>query len=299
MKKLILILLLTLLGTGVATAQDAVVRSFSAEPMDVTARQHSRLDLHGVKCAVVKVQVVADGVAFKGNLIGEPVENPGEYWVYLTEGTKQFQILSRSFLPLMYYFPEPLRSGLTYVLTLQAPQPSASSANNPTVADVDITKNYEIFQNSSTKKWGFKHNNNVVIPAQYDWAGEFSEGLAQVIINGKYGHIDKNGAIVVPAKYDNAGFFKNGLALVQIKGRWGYIDKTGNLVISARFDNAWEFNKDLAKVEIKGKYSFIDKTGRVVIPAIYDDAWGFVNGKCHVTAYGRRFYIDRYGNEVE
>ena len=113
MKKLLIIILLAMAGAIGATAQEATVKSFETAPMDVTAQQYARLDLHGEKCAVVKVRVIADGVAFKGNLIGEPVENPGEYWVYLTGGTKQVQILSRSFLPFMYYFPEPLQGGVT------------------------------------------------------------------------------------------------------------------------------------------------------------------------------------------
>jgi len=35
----------------------------------------------------------------------------------------------------------------------------------------------------------------MVIPAVYDDAGSFSEGLAQVKINGKYGFIDTKGNI--------------------------------------------------------------------------------------------------------
>ena len=128
MKKLLIIILLAMAGAIGATAQEATVKSFETAPMDVTAQQYARLDLHREKCAVVKVRVIADGVAFKGNLIGEPVENPGEYWVYLTGGTKQVQILSRSFLPFMYYFPAPLQGGVTYVLTLLAPQAAGGSA---------------------------------------------------------------------------------------------------------------------------------------------------------------------------
>ena len=127
MKKFFLILLMALAVVS-ATSQKAVVESFEVAPMDVTAQKYARLDLHGEKCAVVKVRVIADAVAFKGNLIGEPVENPGEYWVYLTGGTKQVQILSRSFLPFMYNFDEPLKGGVTYVLTLLAPQPAAGAA---------------------------------------------------------------------------------------------------------------------------------------------------------------------------
>ncbi|MDY2916792.1 MAG: PEGA domain-containing protein, partial [Muribaculaceae bacterium] len=128
MKNLFLTILLVVATVVTAAAQKAEVESFEATPMDVTAQQFARLDLHGEKCAVVKVRVIADGVAFQGNLIGEPVEKPGEYWVYLTDGTKQFQILSRSFLPFMYNFDEPLKGGVTYVLTLLAPQPAAGAA---------------------------------------------------------------------------------------------------------------------------------------------------------------------------
>lgn len=129
MKKLILFILLTLAGAASSAAQKAVVEGFEASDKDSTAQQYARFDLHGRKCAVVKVRVISDGVAFKGNLIGEPVEKPDEHWVYLTEGTKFMQILSSSFLPFMYNFPEPLQGGVTYVLTLRSPESAPSRAN--------------------------------------------------------------------------------------------------------------------------------------------------------------------------
>ena len=549
MKKLLIIILLAMAGAIGATAQEATVKSFETAPMDVTAQQYARLDLHREKCAVVKVRVIADGVAFKGNLIGEPVENPGEYWVYLTGGTKQVQILSRSFLPFMYYFPEPLQGGVTYVLTLLAPQAAGGSApqgpvanflvlkvapasahvtvdgkermvNNgvatvkldagthtyrvashgyapqegtvvmdgkkltrtvtlvstmptltvttatpgteifvnderkgtdrwsgqllpdnytvegrlaghrtfsrsltlaeshsltvaipaltaitgtlsvdytpvdatitidgraagttpnvitdlpvgthsvtisapgytpatltatvaesspatltgslsplptdPYADDIALTKEYKEFRDSSTGKWGYKHNGRVVIPAQYYDARYFSEGLANVQINDKYGFIDKTGTVVIPAKFDDAwsfreglasvkindkyGFidktgtvvipakfdyavcFSEGLARVNINGKYGFIDKTGTMVIPVNFDEAWDFSEGLASVKINDKYGFIDKTGTVVIPAKFDGAGYFDNGKAQVVLNGRWFYIDRNGNEVQ
>ena len=71
MKKLLLILLTSIVCVGIAMAQDAVVRSFEAAPMDVTAQQYSRLDRNGVKCALVKVQVIAADVRFQGNVMGD------------------------------------------------------------------------------------------------------------------------------------------------------------------------------------------------------------------------------------
>jgi len=43
-------------------------------------------------------------------------------------------------------------------------------------------------------KWGFSdENKNIVIPLLYDNAISFSEGLAAVELNGKWGYIDTKG----------------------------------------------------------------------------------------------------------
>ena len=122
MKKLLFVIIAMAMCAVTAVAQKAVVEGFEVASMDLSARTNARLDLHGVRCALVKVRVIADGVVFRGNTIGEPEKHPGEYWVYLTDGTKMVEIASDTFLPFMYYFKEPLQSGVTYVLTLQAPQ---------------------------------------------------------------------------------------------------------------------------------------------------------------------------------
>lgn len=42
---------------------------------------------------------------------------------------------------------------------------------------------------------------------KYDEVGEFSNGVAQVKLNGKIGIVDKEGNEVVPCKYDNLSTF--------------------------------------------------------------------------------------------
>lgn len=113
-----------------AQAQKAVVESFGSTN-DLSAQKYSRDDLNGRKCALVKVQVIAQDVTFQGNVMGDVKEQSGEYWVYMTDGTKQLKVLSRSFTPLMYKFPEPLTGGVTYVLTLTAPQSAAAASSRP------------------------------------------------------------------------------------------------------------------------------------------------------------------------
>ena len=71
MKKIVLILFAVLCGAVAAVAQKAVVESFEAAPMDVTAQKYARLDKHGEKCALVKVSVVAPNVTFQGNVMGD------------------------------------------------------------------------------------------------------------------------------------------------------------------------------------------------------------------------------------
>ena len=98
MKKLLVIILLAVIGAARGAAQDAKVRSFEAAPMDVTAQKYARLDLHGEKCARVKVIVVAQGVTFQGNVMGDVQKHGSEYWVYLLGGTKMLRIMSENFL---------------------------------------------------------------------------------------------------------------------------------------------------------------------------------------------------------
>ena len=55
----------------------------------------------------------------------------------------------------------------------------------------------------------------------------FSEGLALIRLNGKYGFIDKSGTEVIPCKYDEAYSFYKGRAEVKLNGKQGYVNKSG------------------------------------------------------------------------
>ncbi|APA52029.1 hypothetical protein BLD35_02145 [Campylobacter coli] len=65
---------------------------------------------------------------------------------------------------------------------------------------------------------------------------DFSEGLAKVELNRKYGFMDKNGKIVIEPKFDGVGNFSEGLAAVGLNGKWGFIDKNGEFAIKPKFD---------------------------------------------------------------
>jgi hypothetical protein len=138
-----------------------------------------------------------------------------------------------------------------------------------------------------------------IIPLKYDYAGDFSEGLVLMKLHGKHGYVDKTGKEVIPLKYDDAGYFSDGLAVVRLNSKYGYIDKTGKEVIPFKYDRAGYFFEGLAYVELNGKYGYIDKTGNEVIPLKYDYAGDFSEGLAYVKLDGEEFSINKNGECVK
>ena len=83
-----------------------------------------------------------------------------------------------------------------------------------------ISGNKVGFANSETQK--------IVIPCKYDFTSKFSEGLAAVKLNEKYGFIDKTVREVIPCRYDEVTDFIEGLAKVKLDDKEGVIDRFGN-----------------------------------------------------------------------
>lgn len=102
----------------------------------------------------------------------------------------------------------------------------------------------------------------------YNSVGRFSEGLAAVSKNDLFGYIDKSGAEVVPPQYKYADEFSEGLACVSVtkKGTeyFGYIDKTGKTVIAPQFSVGNAFFDSVARVMLKDSNMLIDRHGNVL-----------------------------------
>src|SRR5690606_38660524 len=97
----------------------------------------------------------------------------------------------------------------------------------------------------------------LIIPFEFDAivAGEggeslefndFSEGLAAVNKNDKYGFIDTKGKVVIEPKYDWASSFSDGLAIVSAEGLYGAIDKKGKTVIPFEYQALADFQEGFA-----------------------------------------------------
>lgn len=93
-------------------------------------------------------------------------------------------------------------------------------------ANPDLMPHTESF--SGSLKTGFKDKKgNLVIPAEWDFAGLFTEGFAPVNRNGKWGYINTQGQLIIPLTYDNADNFWQGVAKVEKNCQSFHIDKQG------------------------------------------------------------------------
>ena len=199
------------------------------------------------------------------------------------------------------------------------------------------------YKNVKEKKWWVEKKKKyktgeVVIPFKYDNALNFSEGLAAVELNGKWGFINKSGKEVIPLKYDSIRSFSEGFAAVKLSDKWGYINKSGKEVIPLKYDYVENFSKGLAEVVLNGitikinksdknvtpsiygrrskygnvlefneglapvmslfKWGYINKSGKEVTPLKYDHALGFSEGLAAVEINNKWGYVNKSGKEV-
>lgn len=141
------------------------------------------------------------------------------------------------------------------------------------------------------------------INPQFDSEIKFGEdGIALVRQNKKYGYIDLDGIFVVEPTYEDAKDFRCGRAAVMIDGKWGYIDRFGDLAIAAEFYIADDFDEcglARAKVGSEDLFGFINKDGDWVLTPIYTRAWSFKNGAALVEKEdGTRYYLNKRGKPI-
>ena len=99
-KKLAIGFFLVLFLRPALRAQELIVKNFRESDHDLAARTQSRKDINDNYCALLKVQLVASGAQFDGNVIGKVPFKNNEYWVYMSQGSKRLKIYHPDYLPL-------------------------------------------------------------------------------------------------------------------------------------------------------------------------------------------------------
>jgi WG containing repeat len=121
--------------------------------------------------------------------------------------------------------------------------------------------------------WGYINlKGELIIPAKYRKAFEFSDGYAVVLEEGskQYYFINEKGEKLA-TEVTSFGLkeifglgvkgFQGGFAPVKIKDKWGFLDKSGKMAIAAKYTNVGEFYDGYSIGEINKKHFIISSDG--------------------------------------
>lgn len=152
------------------------------------------------------------------------------------------------------------------------------NAQSHSTKTVNYSTDINLFPIKQDNKWGYiDKTGKVVIAAEFDQASFFSQGLAFVRKDNKIEVINSRGEteFYLPNNVNNYAAFSEDLAVVAINGKYGFINKKGEIVITPQFDQARSFSEGLAVVKIGNHYGFIDKSGQTVVNPQFFSATSF------------------------
>lgn len=150
-------------------------------------------------------------------------------------------------------------------------------------------------------KWGFiDAQGNKVIDTKYDEASSFTKGAAIAKQNGKFFLINKKGEPVNGNKYDAAGNPDNGTFPVQKDNMTGLIDSKGNIIIDLKqnYASLLYMAEDRVWASKDGKWGLLDNTGKAITEFIFDGANFFKNGYAVVMQNDKYGVINKAGKFV-
>lgn len=110
------------------------------------------------------------------------------------------------------------------------------------------------------------------IEPQYENAEIFTEQIAAVKIDGKYGAINENGELVFPAVYDSMKYRSFGVLPACRDGEWYFLGPDGEPTVGP-FEDAESYEFGFAAVKRGGKWGYIDKSGVDATAFVYDEAY--------------------------
>lgn len=148
------------------------------------------------------------------------------------------------------------------------------------------------------KSWRFLNKKGKSIISKLENATPFSEKLASVKIDGKWGVINTKGNFVIEPNYEYIGEFHDGLAKFMKDEKYGFIDKVGNVIIEPIYDEVGNFSEGLAYILQDEKYGFIDKNGKLIVKPKYNSVGEFKEGMCWVKEGKKVGYINKKGKLI-
>ncbi len=143
---------------------------------------------------------------------------------------------------------------------------------------------------AKNKKRGFfnRYTGEVDIPAEYDAAWCFNDGVAGVCVGDSVFFINHDGNPINSRKYlrmpgRNYAYHGNYFAFTE-NGKKGLVDRKGNVTIPAVYDDISSMDHNLWCVNSEGKYGTVNADGKFIIPCEYKDIFIYPEGGIVVVA---------------
>lgn len=149
-------------------------------------------------------------------------------------------------------------------------------------------------------KFGFiDTSGNVVVPLEFEKAGDFSNGYAAAFKEDKWGFIDTSGNWVIQPSYDRVKAFSAGYALVLKEDRWRYIDASEKELTTPVLEKYYDFDENgIAFYRKEKKIGLMNTTGKVFLEPTYDAIKPFVEGYARVKNNDLWGMIDTEGKVI-
>jgi|GEM_PF-5651114 len=173
--------------------------------------------------------------------------------------------------------------------------PQAAQISKPPPSAEEYRRTFTRDYYRSPYGWGWlDENGEVVIPPQYDEAGDFHEGLAAVSRKGLWGYIDRSGREAIPLEYLTASHFAGGYAAVRnFDNRVGVIDRSGKVVLPFRYEEVSIAPHSIALVRSDSGYYYFIHLRHFKKSKPWPKAWNFGKAStARVRESGKYYLID-------
>lgn len=148
------------------------------------------------------------------------------------------------------------------------------------ITDYKSTDSYAVFSQKGKRGYFSLIDGEIAIPAQYQAAWKFSEGLGAVVKDNKLGFINSTGNVVIPFKFycklRSAAkvdyLFTNGIcAAMDETGKLGFINTKGDWIFKPQYDFIGNPVNGYRVVAIGSKAGVIDSLLKIKLPLEYEE----------------------------
>lgn len=169
-------------------------------------------------------------------------------------------------------------------------------------ATSDLGTDFYFYNDGTGKSYIANKETREKIHKGLDWIARPEDGDSLVVFakDGKRGFLSRRTAnIVIPAKYDAAWCFNNGVAGVCEGDSVYFIDHSGKPIYSRKFKREkghnYTYHGNYFANQVGEKFGLVDLHGNDVTPAIYEDLFAMANNMWVMKYNGKMGAIDDKG----